>query len=61
MPGELKGLELAWKKFGSLPWEELFEPAAKIAREGVAISKIVAGAIQDKKEDILSGDYPGLQ
>ena len=61
MPGEIKGLELAWKTLGSLPWEDLFEPAAKIAREGVPVSEAVASAIRSEKEYILSGNYSGLQ
>ena len=61
MPGELKGLEMAWQQHGFLEWAELFEPAAKIAEEGVQISKPVASAIEATKKYILSGKFPGLQ
>ena len=38
MPGELHGLEAMWKRFGSrtLPWAQLVQPAADLARSGFA-------------------------
>ena len=38
VPGLLKMLEAAHKKQGQLPWQALFEPAIKLAKEGFAIS-----------------------
>ncbi len=38
IPGELKGLQLLHKKFGTLPWKQLFRPAIKLAEEGVLVS-----------------------
>ena len=61
VPGELKGLEMAWRQHGSLEWAELFEPAAKIAEEGFHVSKPIAAAIQARKDYILSGNFSGLQ
>lgn len=37
-PGALKILKEAHKKYGKLKWEELFEPAIKLAREGFVVS-----------------------
>lgn len=36
VPGELQGLEAAWKRFGSKPWAQLVKPAADLARAGFA-------------------------
>lgn len=33
-PGVLKAMDAAHKKYGKLPWKDLFEPAIKIANEG---------------------------
>lgn len=38
VPGSLAGLEEAHRRFGSLPWRELFGPAIALAREGVEIT-----------------------
>lgn len=32
VPGELAGLEYAWKKYGRLPWSALVAPAIALAR-----------------------------
>ena len=61
VPAELRGLELAHRKFGKLTWKELFEPAAKIADEGFVITPNIAGAIEEKKPIIIEGNYTGLK
>lgn len=61
VPGEIRGFEVAWKKFGRLEWHELFEPAVRVASDGVPISRAVGRAISAEGSYILSGDYPGLK
>lgn len=61
MPGQLHGLDAAWRKFGKLEWKKLFEPAEKLARDGFHITEAIADAIQAKGDRILSGNYSGLQ
>ncbi|TGJ80895.1 hypothetical protein E0Z10_g7869 [Xylaria hypoxylon] len=38
VPGELRGLEFAHKKFGSLPWHAVVQPAALVARDGFTVT-----------------------
>ncbi len=38
-PGALKALQAAHKKYGKLPWKDLFAPAIKIANEGFPLSE----------------------
>ena len=61
VPGELRGLELAWRKHGRLAWDKLFEPAIKLAEDGLPVSSTVASAIKGEEKYILSGNYSGLQ
>ena len=39
VPGTLKGLEEAHRRFGSLPWAELVAPAVELARAGVELTR----------------------
>ncbi|KXJ86794.1 gamma-glutamyltranspeptidase [Microdochium bolleyi] len=39
VPGELRGLEYMHKKYGSLPWADLFAPSVKVAREGWKVNE----------------------
>lgn len=38
VPGNMRLMELAHRKWGKLPWEKLFEPAIKLAEQGYAVS-----------------------
>ncbi|KAI1135772.1 gamma-glutamyltranspeptidase [Hypoxylon sp. FL0543] len=39
VPGELRGLEYAHKKFGTLPWKDVVQPAASVARNGFTVTE----------------------
>lgn len=38
IPGSVRGLELAWRKYGTLPWHKLLAPAIKLASKGYALT-----------------------
>ena len=40
VPGALAGLERAHRRFGTLPWRELIQPALELARDGIEISPV---------------------
>ncbi|MDX2059419.1 MAG: gamma-glutamyltransferase [Gemmatimonadales bacterium] len=42
VPGTVRGLALAHRRFGSLPWKDLVTPAAELARAGFALSPSLA-------------------
>ncbi|MDR3618667.1 MAG: gamma-glutamyltransferase [Paludisphaera borealis] len=48
VPGTVRGLGLAHAKWGKLPWRDLVTPAARLAREGFAISAELADALNDQ-------------
>lgn len=39
MPGEVRGLEYLHKKYGSLPWSTVVEPAVRTARDGFPVTE----------------------
>lgn len=39
VPGTLRGLELAHKKYGQIPWADLVAPAVRLAEEGFVLDK----------------------
>jgi len=58
VPGVVSGWRAIWEKFGSLPFETLFEPALRYAREGFIVSPTVHRQWQ-KQVDKLIGQ-PGF-
>ncbi len=56
VPGQVAGLWLAHRKYGSLPWRELVEPAIRLARDGIEVDYWLAGALARGAETMA--DYP---
>jgi gamma-glutamyltranspeptidase/glutathione hydrolase len=45
VPGTVRGLALAHRRFGKLPWKEVVAPAVKLAAEGFALDDTAAGML----------------
>lgn len=50
VPGAVGVYEALWRRHGSLDWPELWAPAIRLAREGVAITKYVGARMADRAE-----------
>lgn len=59
MPGELRGFEMAWKKYGRLPWKDLFQPAIEIATKGFPATPALLGAVEKNAPNVTND--PGLR
>jgi gamma-glutamyltranspeptidase/glutathione hydrolase len=50
VPGTVRGLALAHKRFGKLPWTEVVRPAAQLASDGFQISAALARSLNGELE-----------
>ncbi|TGZ54829.1 Gamma-glutamyltranspeptidase 1 [Temnothorax longispinosus] len=49
VPGELMGYWEAYKKYGKLPWSELFEPTIKLCETGSRVNDYLAAYLANKE------------
>ncbi|XP_051126687.1 glutathione hydrolase 1-like [Andrographis paniculata] len=54
VPGEVIGLELAWKKYGRMPWARLVRPSVKIAQDGFPVSRYLHMQMTASESGILA-------
>ena len=59
VPGVMRGIEHAHKKYGKLKWAQLFEPAIELCHKGFRIHSALGHAIEKKRAYIMSN--PGLK
>ncbi|MBO9356347.1 gamma-glutamyltransferase [Bordetella petrii] len=53
-PGLLRGLELAHRQQGTLPWRSLFEPAIALATQGFAVSPRLHALLAESRDELLA-------
>jgi gamma-glutamyltranspeptidase/glutathione hydrolase len=53
VPGTVAGLEAIHKKFGSLPWKDLVQPAIDLARNGYVVTAKQQKSFEAKKEEFI--------
>ncbi len=56
VPGTVRGLELAHRRFGSRKWADLVEPAVQLAAQGFPVSYGLAQSLRSSRE--LLGGHP---
>jgi len=54
VPGTVAGLEAIHKKFGTLPWKDLVQPAIDLARNGYVVTPKQQKSFEGKKGDFIS-------
>jgi gamma-glutamyltranspeptidase/glutathione hydrolase len=57
VPGTVRGLELAHRRFGRLRWRDVVMPAAELAASGFVVSASLAGDLNEELADRMSR-YP---
>ncbi|GAB3170790.1 gamma-glutamyltransferase [Telluribacter humicola] len=53
VPGTVDGMVVAHKKYGSLPWAELVQPAVLLAANGFPLTKKEAKKLNEERKDFL--------
>ncbi|KAH8330017.1 hypothetical protein KR067_013254 [Drosophila pandora] len=54
VPGEIYGYWKLHDKYGRLPWRKLFQPTIDLCRNGILVSKYLAGVLEREEERIRS-------
>ena len=56
VPGEIRGLELIWKRHGKLPWARLFEPSIALCNNGFEVTAELAKIVAQEEKYIRGSD-----
>jgi gamma-glutamyltranspeptidase/glutathione hydrolase len=57
VPGAVSVYETLWKRYATLPWEELWQPAIDLAARGVAITDYIHHRIAERAEALARYPY----
>jgi gamma-glutamyltranspeptidase/glutathione hydrolase len=55
VPGTVRGLWEASKRYGKLDWKQLVEPALKLARDGFVVDEVLSRSLKD--QELVMGEY----
>ena len=58
VPGTVAGLVAIHEKFGTIPWEELVQPAIDLALDGYLVTEKQEKSFNSKIEDFISVNGP---
>ncbi|NEO87829.1 MAG: gamma-glutamyltransferase, partial [Spirulina sp. SIO3F2] len=61
IPGAVSAWRRLWKRWGSLPFEQLFEPAIRYAEGGFPVSPVTAAAWQRAEKSLLTLQGPEFE
>ena len=61
VPGTVRGLELAHRKYGHKPWAQLIEPAVKLAADGFPVSYSFWDSLHSDEHTKLLSRFPDSQ
>jgi gamma-glutamyltranspeptidase / glutathione hydrolase len=61
VPGAVSVYEALWRRYGTMDWPELWEPAIRLASEGVAITHYVSARFADRAETLAEFPYARAQ
>jgi gamma-glutamyltranspeptidase/glutathione hydrolase len=53
VPGAVAGLHAAWRRFGSLPWEDLLAPAIGLAADGFTVDERMSRTLAERRTRLL--------
>src|SRR5690606_809273 len=59
VPGSVAGMDEAYKKYSSLPWKTLLQPAIELAEKGFPITKMQAREFNKYKESFVKYNPKG--
>jgi gamma-glutamyltranspeptidase/glutathione hydrolase len=60
VPGTVRGLEMAHRRFGTLPWSELIKPAIALARDGFVVDEGLAKSANETMASAPAGEFAEL-
>jgi gamma-glutamyltranspeptidase/glutathione hydrolase len=58
VPGTVRGLELAHRKYGHKPWAELLNPSVELARDGFPVSYAFDASLRSGEHTTLLSRFP---
>lgn len=61
VPGGVAVYEALWQRYGTMDWPELWEPAIRLADEGVAITQYISARIADRAETLAAFPHSAAQ